>query len=185
MTWTDEARQKAAAAKAAKKKERETPDLSPAEVAQRTLAVQARWAAERGSEEEVKQYFRQHVSIEDGLQLLARMRENCKHASLTLNARISADNNKDRCLFCGGPKKDNKQWALVRPYTDLTTQLPLKHFFCSIECVALMNRRNQGVYGVQDRGMTQDMNPQFHPKELSNRPEAEEKAIATTKNGDR
>lgn len=132
---------------------------------QQSQAVQARWAAERGSEEEVIQYFRK-VKIEDGLELLARMRENCKHASLTLNARITADNNRDRCEFCNGPKKPNKQWALVRPYRDPLTLLVRNHYFCSIECVALQNRRDQGVYGVSDRGMLPEMNPELHPKQV-------------------
>src|SRR5262249_53391756 len=119
----------------------------------------------KGSEEEVTEYFKRDVSIEDGLGLLARMRKNCELASYALNARITADNNKDRCEFCGGPKKHNKQWALVRPFRDPLTLLVRNHYFCSIECVALMNRRNQGVYGVSDQGMLPAHNPRFHPKD--------------------
>lgn len=171
VRWKNYRERLATEPKTEPKKEPKEPKTDPKQN-QQTQAVQARWAAERGSEEEVIHFFRK-IKIEDGLELLARMRENCKHASLTLNARITADNNKDRCEFCGGPKKSNKQWALVRPYRDPVTLLPMNHFFCSIECVALMNRRSQGVYGVSDRGMLPEMNPQFHPdtKEVKTEPE--------------
>jgi hypothetical protein len=147
------------------------------EVSQQTHAIQARWAAEKGSEEEVTDYFRKSVTIEDGLQLLARMRKNCELASYALNARITADNDRDRCEFCGGRKKDRKQWALVRPFRDPTTMLVRNHYFCSIECVALMNRRDQGVYGVSDRGMTPAMNPRNHPGERGDEPARLEAAV--------
>jgi hypothetical protein len=166
-----------------KQKNREAARLAASEVSQQTMAIQARWAAERGSEEEVTEYFKRDLSIEDGLALLARMRENCKVASETLNARITADSDKDRCEFCGGPKRVNKQWAMVRPYRDPVTLLPRNRFFCSIECVALMNRRNQGVYGVSDQGMLPAHNPQFHPKDTS--PEDAPPEPDITKNGDR
>ena len=167
MTWTKEnAREFGRKGGLEKHKRRELAALNSPEVNRFTMAVQARWAAERGSEEEIREYFKKNVSIEAGLELLARMRENCKVASYELNARLTADSNKDRCLFCGGPKRPNRQWALVRPYRDPTTLLELNHFFCSIECVALMNRRDNGVYGVPDRGMLADHNPQNHPREF-------------------
>lgn len=162
MPWTADSRRRQ---QESKQKNKTAAILSASQVSQRNHAIQARWASERGSEEEVTEYFR-NVDIEEGLALLARMRENSKIASQELNQRITADSNKDRCEFCGGPKKVNKQWALVRPYRDPRTLLPRNHFFCSIECVALMNRRDQGVYGVSDRGMLPEMNPQFHPKEV-------------------
>lgn len=165
MNWTrEDAREAGRRGGQQKEKNRREAGLSPAEVSQRSQAVQARWAAERGSEEEVIGYFKK-VPIEDGLAVLARMRENCKHASLTLNARLTADNNKDRCEFCKGPKKSNRQWALVRPMRDPLTLLVQNHYYCSVECVALSNRRDQGLYGVSDRGMLPEMNPQYHPKE--------------------
>lgn len=181
MVWTDEARRKAVLKR---KQNREAAALPPAEVSRFTMAVQARWAAERGSEEEVIEYFKRDVSIEDGLALLARMRENCKHASETLNARITADSDKDRCEFCGGPKRINKQWAMVRPYRDPVTLLPRNRFFCSIECVALMNRRNQGVYGVSDQGMLPAHNPQFHPKDTTPEDAPPDIERPATKNGE-
>lgn len=163
MTWTKEGARKGGLESQKKRR-------AALEGNQQTQAVEARWAAERASEEEVTKYF-QGVPIEEGLAVLARMRENSKIASLALNQRITADNNKDRCEFCGGPKKSNKQWALVRPYRDPLTLLVRNHYFCSIECVALMNRRDQGVYGVSDQGMIPAMNPQFHPKEVKAEPD--------------
>ena len=173
MTFTKENAHEAGRKGGLEKKRRELAAVNSSEVNRFTMAVQARWAAERGSEEEVREYFKKNVSIEAGLELLARMRENCKLASYELNHRITADSNKDRCKFCGGPKRPNRQWALVRPYRDPTTQLPLNDFFCSIECVALMNRRDNGVYGVSDRGMLPEMNPQLHPKQVQSEPESE------------
>lgn len=189
MTWTKEdaqaAGRKGGLAKAAARAAEVVVDPAATNgkggaeaVSQQTAAVKARWASERGTEEEVTRYFAHSVSIEAGLQLLARMRKNCELASYALNTRITADSDTNRCEFCHGRKKNRRQWALVRPFRDPTTQLIQNHYFCSIECVALMNQRNQGVYGVSDRGMTPAMNPKNHPKEVpESQPEAEQAAI--------
>jgi hypothetical protein len=164
MVFTDEMRRKG---HEARRRNKEAREREASVVSQRTHASQARWAAEKGSEDDIRHYFKREVSIEEGLALLARMRENCKIASYELNDRITADNNKDRCQFCGGPKKNRRQWALVRPFRDPATQLVRNDYFCSIECVALQNRRDQGVYGVPDRGMMQGDNPRNHPREFT------------------
>lgn len=127
--------------------------------------IQARWSAETASEVEVDAHFRV-IEIEEGLALLARMRRNTELASKALNARISLDDTKARCATCQGAKKPNKQWALIRPRRDEKTGQILNIFYCSMACVALENQRTQGTYGVSGQGMTKDMNPHNHPKQV-------------------
>jgi hypothetical protein len=164
-----EVRAKAAATRARHKAEKESRLASKErkeekqEVKQQTAAVKARWAGEKATEEDVRKFFAKDVGVEEGLQLLARMRKNCEIASYALNQRITADDNQSRCKTCGGPKKANKQWALVRPHRNPVTQLVENDYFCQIACVALENQKTQGVKGVSDRGMLNADNPENHP----------------------
>jgi hypothetical protein len=160
-----ETRAKAAATRATNKaaKLARLAKKAEPEPKQQTAAVKARWAGEKATEDDVRKFFAQDLEIEEGLSLLARMRKNCEIASYALNARITADDNKARCKTCGGAKKANKQWALVRPKRDPTTNLIVNEHFCQLACVALENQKKDGVKGISDRGMLPSDNPANHP----------------------
>lgn len=166
-------RAKAAATRAANKaaklamqqeaKPKRSYTRTPAAIEQRSEAARARWSSEDATEEEVRRFFTRGVEVEEGLKLLARMRKNCEIASYALNQRITADDSQSRCKTCGGAKKANKQWALIRPKRDPVTQLVNNEYFCQIACVALENQKTHGVKGISDSGMTSDMNPRTKP----------------------
>lgn len=134
----------------------EVPAYDPAN--QQSAAVRARWAAEKGTEEDVRQMFVQ-INVEEGLQILAKMRANCETAASVLNQRITADETKERCKTCGGEKKQNKDWILRRPHRDPVTQQIVTDVFCQMACVAMENQKQQGTYGISDRGMLATDNP--------------------------
>lgn len=125
---------------------------------QQTAAIKARWLVEKNSEIDLKRIFTE-IDYQEGLDLLARMRTNCEVAGHTLNARLSHDDESARCVTCGGPRKQGRQWALIRPSMDYTTRIINNHYFCTIMCVAHENQKNQGVSGVSDRGMLASDNP--------------------------
>ena len=138
---------KARAAKTAKKAAAEEPEIS-----QQSQAVRARWAQEHSSEEELEKYF-DLIDVEEGLNLLARMRKNCDLAARTINKRISSEEVRAKCAYCGGPRKVNKQWYLIKPRRDPVTQLILNDYFCDIFCVAMQNKKEQGIAVVSDKGV--------------------------------
>lgn len=155
-------RAKALATRAANKLAREEAPKNKTQAAN----ADARWSAERASEHDVDKFFHQ-VEIEQGLQLLAKMRRNCELAAKALNQRITSEEGTQLCKTCGGGKRQNKQWALIQPRVDPKTRLPMNTFFCSIQCVAMENQKNQGTFGVSDRGMTAGMkgsSPQISAK---------------------
>lgn len=122
---------------------------------QQSQAVRARWAAEEESEQAIQEFFRE-TDVEEGLALLARMRHNCDLASRELNQRISVDDAHATCHFCGGPRKPRRQWALVKPRRDPVTQLIVNEYYCDIFCVAMQNKKTQGIAVVSDRGAVKD-----------------------------
>lgn len=185
MTFTSETA--SAAGKKGAKTKHNLPDIVsapsdlPTEGSDRfTAAAKARWAAEAASEEHVTAYFTQGVTIEEGLTILAKMRKNCELAGHALNQRITSDRDTDRCAFCGGKKKPNKQWALIRPKRDPITNQLFNEFFCDIFCVAQMNKKETGILAVSDRGMRASDNPDLHKKPADPQKEAEAKEATAT-----
>lgn len=137
--------------KAAREAKKQEP-VNGAEESQQSMAVKARWAGEKASENELNQLVAQ-ISMEEALQMLAKMRHNCEIVAVMINNRITGADEVAKCETCKGSKAVNRQWALIRPQRDPNTQLVRNLYYCSIACVALENKQKQGVYGVQDRGM--------------------------------
>lgn len=167
--WTPEriaaAKEKRAAtmaAKAAKKVEPETKANGSETDSQQSTAIKARWASEKAGEQDLRQTFAQ-IAIEEGMQMIAKMRGNTEIAAQVLNQRITGDAAREKCKTCGGERKNNKDWILRRPYRDHTTQQIVTECFCSMTCVALENQKKQGTYGVSDRGMLQTDNQKSQP----------------------
>lgn len=141
------------------------PEPSPAESlapaptpapSQQSLAVRARWAAEEESEQAIEAYFTSSVEVDEGLNLLARMRRNAEIAARALNARITVDDTRARCAFCGGPKKPNRQWAMIKPQRDPETRQVTNIYLCDVYCIAMWNKKTQGISVVSDRGVIKD-----------------------------
>lgn len=135
---------------------------------QQSRAIQARWAAEQATEDDLRAHFLS-LPLEKALALLARMRHNCTTAGTILNTRINAPDDQ-HCATCKMTYADLKKrgkpdWWLNRPYYDPEDRniIHVKHF-CSAACVSLENNKTQGVKGVSDQGMLPSDNPQNHPR---------------------
>lgn len=126
--------------------------ISSSRPSQQSAAVRARWATEKATEDEVLTLF-STIDKEEGMALLARMRKNCESAARALNQQITASSDTQKCAYCGGPKKPNRQWALIKPRRDPSSGIVTNQFFCDAFCVSNMNHKEQGVRGIPDRGM--------------------------------
>lgn len=166
--WTPEkiqaAKIKRAATLAAKKgipTSQEQTNGQDHEENQQSAAVKSRWAAEKATENDLRQLFAQ-IAIDEGMQLLAKMRQNSEIAAQVLNQRITGDAAREKCKTCDGPMK-GRDWMLRRPHRDPTTQGIITDVFCCVSCVALENQKTQGVLAVSDRGMVSSDNPRPQP----------------------
>jgi hypothetical protein len=115
-------------------------------------AARARWAGEKATEQEIVELF-STIPVDEGLQILSRMRTMAETGARILNNRITADTVDTKCHHCGGHKLPNRQWALVRPYRDPKTGTLGNYYFCSARCIALENQKSQGIAAIPDRGM--------------------------------
>lgn len=144
------------------------PSTSSRPIKQQARAIQARWAGEQATEDELRLHF-ESLPLEKALALLAQMRKNCVIAGTILNTRINAPGDQ-KCKTCGltyeGLKRKGKpDWWLNRPYYDREDRniIHVDHF-CSSACVSLENNKTQGVRGIADQGMLAKDNPQNHPR---------------------
>lgn len=135
---------------------------------QQARAIQARWAAEAATEDDLRLHF-ETIPLDRALALLAVMRKNCTTAGTIINSRINAPGDQ-RCETCGKTYEDLKKtgkpdWWMNQPYYDPEDRniIHVRHF-CSAACVSLHNNKTQGVHGVADQGMLPSMNPKNHPR---------------------
>lgn len=125
---------------------------------QQQAAVKSRWAFEKATEQEIVQQF-SYIKIDEGLQILAKMREQCELAAKTLNQRITSDDASAKCTYCDAPRPKSGHWRLTRTKRDPDTGQIRNYFFCSEACVVLQNKKEQGVGGLPDRGMIRGETP--------------------------
>jgi len=144
------------------------PSPDPRPIKQQSRAIQARWATEQSTEEDLRAHFHS-LPLERALALLAQMRRNCTTAGEIINSRINAPG-EQRCATCNlslaeFKKRGKPDWWLNRPYYDPQDRniIHVAHY-CSAACVSLENNKTQGVRGIADQGMTPDMNPKNHPR---------------------
>lgn len=135
---------------------------------QQARAVQARWATEQSTEDELRLHF-ESISLDRALTLLAQMRKNCTIAGTIINSRINTPGDQ-KCKTCGLTyenlkKKGKPDWWLNRPYYDPEDRniIHVSHF-CSAACVSMENNATQGVRGIADQGMLPSDNPKNHPR---------------------
>jgi hypothetical protein len=143
-------------------------------IKQQSRAIQARWAGEKASEEEVTVHF-QSLPLDKALVLLAKMRSNCTLAGTILNQRIN-EPLIQRCFTCKKSLEELtrekgsgfRDWKMNRPHRSKTDPniIQVDHF-CSERCIALANQKEQGIRGVADRGMMPADNPKNHPRQVN------------------
>lgn len=140
--------------------------LSAAEHAQRKQAINARWAAEQATEEELREMFQQ-IDMEKGLELLARMRKNCEVAARALEARRTSGDDA-HCKTCNKTlaEANIRDWRLRRPRRDTDTGTLYVEHFCSDVCIALDNKLVHGIAVVSDRGIESKNSLMEHQKRM-------------------
>ena len=139
---------------------------------QQSRAIQARWAGEQASEEELEKHMRS-LPLDRAMKLHKKMRHNCELSGKILNERINVPE-VQRCKTCGKTFDDlvkdsrMRDWFLNRPYYDKNDRniIHVDHF-CSASCLSLENNKTQGVKGIPDRGMLRTDNPKNHEIDLS------------------
>lgn len=116
-------------------------------------AINARWAAESATADELKELFTD-IPLEDGLTLLVRMRNNCEVAARILEARRTSTENQ-HCKTCNKTLEEAgiRMWRLNRPRRDNKTGTIYVEYFCSDVCIALENKLEHGVAVVSDQGV--------------------------------
>lgn len=136
---------------------------------QQSRAIQARWAGEQATEDDLRSHFLS-LPLERGLALLSKMRANCTIAGTILNERINAPRDQ-HCKTCKVTLAEFKErgkpdWWLNRPHYNAEDRniIEVDHF-CSAACVSMENNKTQGTYGVADQGMLPRMNPKNHPRQ--------------------
>lgn len=136
-------------------------------VRQQTKAVQARWAGETASEEELRDLFTK-ISLDKAMSLHDRMRKNLEIAGKILNERTNVPE-VQRCKTCKITWQKfletarRTDWFLNRPhYHPSDRNIIVVDHFCSAACVSLENNKTQGVRGISDHGMLPSDNPQNH-----------------------
>jgi len=126
----------------------------PAITAAASELARARWATESEHDQEVRDYF-STVPLEEGLSLLARMRNRCELAARAIETRRTAETLDTACLICGVTKRKlgNRNWRMVRPRRDTATGTFVTEYFCSDACIVEDNRKKHGIAAMSDRGM--------------------------------
>lgn len=144
------------------------PEPEPRPRPQQSKAVEARYMGERAAEQELRDHFKT-LELAQAFALYARMRKNIEIAGRILNERSNVPEIQ-YCKTCGLTMEDYQKrtrkndWFLNRPhYHEGDRNIIDVDHFCSAACVSYENNKTQGVYGISDQGMTQDMNPKNHP----------------------
>jgi hypothetical protein len=140
--------------------------LSPAEHTQRKQAINARWAAEQATDDELREMFQQ-IEMEKGLELLARMRKNCEVAAKALEARRTSGEDA-KCKTCDKSlaEANIRDWRMRRPRRDPATNTIYIEHFCSDVCIALDNKLVHGIAVVSDRGVESRNSLIEHQKQM-------------------
>lgn len=148
--------------------EEESSLSSERPVKQQSRAVQARYANERATDEELETLLHS-LTLDKAFALYDRMKHNFEFAGRVLAARANQPE-VQKCKTCGITwdefiKTSRKpDWFLNRPfYMEGNRNVILVSHFCSASCVSFENNRTQGVRGIPDRGMLNSDNPKNHP----------------------
>lgn len=144
------------------------PEMSGWKGKNGSKAIQARWAGEQATEEDLRDFFLS-LPIEKAMTLLGKMRKNCEIAGKIMNERINVPE-VQKCATCGITWQDfiktsrKSDWFLNRPhYHKEDRNIIVVDHYCSAACVSYANNETQGVRGIADRGMLPSDNPKNHP----------------------
>ncbi len=119
----------------------EIPDVNPRSARSAAAAtVAAAWLSLEAKEIEVRSYFKS-ISVQSGLEMLARMRRQCDLAAESLQQRMD-EGNRERCTGCGKTLEEvhKNQWLMIGSDVDSETGVPVPYRFCGPMCVRERNR---------------------------------------------
>lgn len=116
--------------------------------------VRARWATEAATREDLQRLF-DTIDMEEGLSLLARMREMCELAARSIERRRTEETDKTACYICGVTKKKlgARNWRMVTTKQDPKTGTMFTIYLCSDACYIGWNKQKYGMSAAPDRGM--------------------------------
>jgi hypothetical protein len=132
------------------KPEPEQPEESPRSRYARA-AVQARWAAEKASEEDLREHVRA-LDRQGMMAYLDKLRTACEVVAKEVNQRLCEEIPETVCETCGGAKKG--QWRLIKPIRNHRLGTLENLYFCSDVCIVMYNQKTQGIAAIPDRGMS-------------------------------
>jgi hypothetical protein len=114
-------------------------------------AMAAAWLSLSATEMEVRKYFRA-ISVQSGLELLAKMRRQCDLAAESLQQRMD-EGNTERCTGCGKTLEEAKKsgWLMIGSDVDPSTGVPMPYRFCGPMCVRERNREKMLPKELRDQ----------------------------------
>ena len=103
-------------------------------------ATTAAWLSLSATELEVRKYFRS-ISVQSGMEELAKMRHQCDLAAETLQGRID-EGSQERCSGCGKTLEEARksQWLMQGSEVDSDTGVPMPYRYCGPQCIRKRNR---------------------------------------------
>lgn len=114
-------------------------------------AVQARWAAEKATDEELRIHVRS-LDRHAMMTFLDKLRNACEIVAKEVNQRLCEETPETKCETCGGPRK-GAQWRMLT--TRREGPMVIRNvYFCSDVCIVIWNQKQTGVAGISDRGMS-------------------------------
>ena len=114
-------------------------------------AATAAWLTLDAKEIEVRKYFKS-VTVQTGLELLAKMRKQCDLAAETLQSRVD-EGNTERCTGCNKTLEEARksQWIMQGSEVDPETGVPMPYRFCGPMCVRERNREKMLPKELRDQ----------------------------------
>ena len=142
-------------------------------IKQQSRAVQARWAGEKASEQEIEEYFRS-LPLERAFALYDKLKKNFELAGRILAERANQPEAQN-CEMCGVSWEEfsktsrKSDWYSNSPYyKEGSRSCILVRHFCSAACYSYYNNKTQGgARCIPDRGMVPGDNPKNHPRSNS------------------
>lgn len=108
-----------------------------------TSAVKKRWNAITAEDNEVRKRFRSELTLEAGMEELARLRKVCELAASELNQRMNSAG--EKCDICGREFDGRTRPVQVSAKRDPETGVLYNKFYCSVICLQEKNRKELGL----------------------------------------
>lgn len=106
-------------------------------------AAKKRWDAIAAEDNDVRKRFRTELTLEEGMEELARLRKVCELAASELNQRMNAAG--EKCDICGREFDGRTRPVQISAKRDPATGVLYNKFYCSIICLQQKNKRELGL----------------------------------------